>query len=294
MLMTSGEIDYSEIFFKDNPPLGFAKKWDQDWESVPFPFITYSMFLVFFFFVSIVALNVLVGLTVDDIRNFLDNADLRKLTMRLKFILIMERVALKNHKNQMLTSEKIQKQDHLESSSDMISKERFFDGTSKARIWEKVEKKLEDSMKKGETEEERRNLTDMINDQTNKLTTEINEQTLKLKNEMNRGGKFASVVRQSRQRQGHLSTRNVEHEEDKFGELFSGIKSLMSNVESLTNNVESLTNNVESLTSNVESLTSNVGSLTSNVEYLKTQMKEQKAKMESMESMITKGRSDVE
>ena len=255
MLITSGEIDYSEIFFKDNPPLGWAENWDQDWESVPFPFITYSLFLVFFFFVSIVGLNVLVGLTVDDIRNFLNNADLRKLTMRLKFILVMERVALKNKEIRILTSEKIQKQGfHL-------------------RIWEKVEKKLEDSMKKGETEEERRNLTDMINDQTNKLTTEINDQTLKLKNEMNRGGKFASVVRQSRQRQGHLSTRNVEHEEDKFGELFSGIKSLMSKVDSLTSNVESLT---------------------SNGEYLKTQMKEQKAKMESMEKMMKKGRSDVE
>merc|ERR1719237_1011502 len=128
-MMMSGEIDYSEIFFKDNPPLGWADKWDQDWESVPFPFITYGMFLVFFFFVSIVALNVLVGLAVDDIRNFLENAELRKLTMRLKFILAMERVAMKKYnKIEPLTSEKIQKHDHLEASetSDMISKDRFF------------------------------------------------------------------------------------------------------------------------------------------------------------------------
>ena len=253
MLVTSGEIDYSEIFFKDNPPLGWAENWDQDWEYVPFPFITYSMFLVFFFFVSIVALNVLVGLTVDDIRNFLENADLRKLTMRLKFILAMERVAMKKYnKIEPLISEKIQKQDHLEASatSDLISK---------ARIWEKIEKKQEYSRKKGETEEERRNLTDMINDQTNKLTTEINDQTLKLKTEINGRQRFASVVRENSQRHKHLSPRNVEHEEDKFGELFSAIKSLTSNVESLV-----------------------------------TQMKEQKAKLESMEKMMIKGRSDVE
>ena len=90
--LISGEIDFSEIFFKDKPPLGFGDQWDQDWEEVPFPFITYSMFLVFFFFVSIVALNVLVGLTVDDIRKFLGNADLRKLSMRLEFIRQMEQV----------------------------------------------------------------------------------------------------------------------------------------------------------------------------------------------------------
>merc|ERR1711971_401260 len=80
LIMMSGEIEYGEIFFKDNPPTGFGPDWDQDWEKVPFPFMTYSMFVIFFFSVSIVALNVLVGLTVDDIRNFLDNADLRKLT----------------------------------------------------------------------------------------------------------------------------------------------------------------------------------------------------------------------
>ena len=253
MAMTSGEIDYSEIFFKDNPPLGWAEKWDQDWESVPFPFITYGMFLVFFFFVSIVALNVLVGLTVDDIRNFLENADLRKLTMRLKFILAMERVAMKNNKNiKPLTSDKIEKQGHLEASatSDLISKER---------IWEKVEKKQEDSRKKGENEEERRNLKDMINDQTNKLTTEINDQTLKLKNEMNRGGKFASIVRQNSQRHKSLSPMSVEHKEDNFGELFRDIKSLTSNVESLI-----------------------------------TQMKEQKGKIEGIEKMMMKGKSDEE
>ena len=93
-------------------------------------------------------------------------------------------------------------------------------------------------MKKGETEEERRNLKDMINDQTNKLTTEINDQTLKLKNEMNRGGKFASVVRQSSQRQGHLSTRNVEHEEDKNGEMLSAIKSIISQLKEQRTEIE--------------------------------------------------------
>ena len=251
--LTSGEIDYSDIFFKDNPPLGWADKWDQDWESVPFPFITYGMFLVFFFFVSIVAINVLVGLTVDDIRNFLENADLRKLEMRLKFILAMERVAMKKKKVKPLTSEKIQKQNHLEASatSDLISK---------ARIWEKVEKKQEDSRKKGESEEERRNLKDMINDQTNKITTEINDQTLKLKNEMQRGGRFAAIVRESTQQQKLLIPKSREQEEDKSEELFSDIKSLTSNVESLTRNVESLI----------------------------SQMKEQKTEIESMKKMMMK------
>ena len=89
MIIISGEIDYSEIFFKDNPPLQWGDKWDQGHEMVPFPVITYGMFLIFLVFVSIVAINVLVGLTVDDIRNFLENADLRKLTMRQPITIII-------------------------------------------------------------------------------------------------------------------------------------------------------------------------------------------------------------
>ena len=221
MIMIAGEIDYSEIFFKDKPPLGWAGDWDQDWESVPFPFITYAMFLVFFFFVSIVALNVLVGLTVDDIRNFLENADLRKLTMRLKFILAMERLAMKNRKNKTLRSDTIEKQNNLleaSATSDLISK---------ARIWEKIEKKQEESRKKGETEEERRNLKDMIYDQTQKLRTEINEQTTKLKSEINRRERPASYARGNSQQNEHPRSMSVKHEDDEFRKLFANIKSLM-------------------------------------------------------------------
>ena len=175
VISTLGEIDYSEIFFKDNPPLGWADKWDQDWESVPFPFITYGMFLVFFFFVSIVALNVLVGLTVDDIRNFLENADLRKLTMRLKFILAMERLAMKNKKNKALTSDTIEKQNNLleaSATTDLISK---------ARIWEKIEKKQEECRKRGESEQERRSIKDLINEQTAKLECKLRSEMEELK-----------------------------------------------------------------------------------------------------------------
>ena len=121
------------------------------------------MFVVFFFMVSIVALNVLVGLTVDDIRNFLQNADLWKLSMRLKYILETERHYMQKRKGreQMIDS-LITKQSHFNpfSSSDLISK---------SKIWEKIEKKQEDKRKKAEIEQERKNVKEMINSQTTKL-----------------------------------------------------------------------------------------------------------------------------
>ena len=164
-MMMLGEIDYGGIFFKDNPPKEFGDEWYQGHEQVAFPVITYAMFLVFLFLVSIVAINVLVGLTVDDIRNFLENADLRKLTMRLKFILMMERLTMKKKQKKEKLDDQIKK-GKLEASttSDLISK---------VRIWEKVEKKIEESRKRGEQERERKSMKDLISDQTEKLRAEI-------------------------------------------------------------------------------------------------------------------------
>ena len=68
--MMSGEFDYGDIFFG---PDG----------KVAFPFVTYAMFLFFFFLLSIITLNLLVGLTVDDIKNFLDEADLKNLKLKV-------------------------------------------------------------------------------------------------------------------------------------------------------------------------------------------------------------------
>ena len=67
--MMSGEFDYSTIFF--------------DSGKVPFPSVTYTLFLVFFFLISIVTLNLLVGLTVDDIKASLDEAENKNLTMKV-------------------------------------------------------------------------------------------------------------------------------------------------------------------------------------------------------------------
>ena len=139
-LSTSGEIEYGEIFFKDRPPIGFGDEWDQDWEKVPFPVVTYSMFLAFVICVTFVAFNVLVGLTVDDIRNFLANADLRKLSMRLEFIRQMEQV-------QQIPWIIAKEKKPLDTS---ISKETSFG----SEIWKEIEKRQVERRKKGKVERE--------------------------------------------------------------------------------------------------------------------------------------------
>ena len=67
--MMSGEFEYGSIFFEQG--------------KVPFPTVTYFMFVVFFLLLSIITLNLLVGLTVDDIQTFLDEADLKNLKLKV-------------------------------------------------------------------------------------------------------------------------------------------------------------------------------------------------------------------
>ena len=98
------------------------------------------MFLAFVICVTFVAFNVLVGLTVDDIRNFLDNADLRKLSMRLEFIRQMEQV-------EQIPWIMSKKKNPLDTT---ISKETTFG----AMIWKEIEKRQVESRKKGKVEKE--------------------------------------------------------------------------------------------------------------------------------------------
>ena len=92
IVMMSGEMEYGEIFFKEIPPEGFGENWDQGHEHVPFPFFTYGIFISFFFLVSIVALNVMLGLAVDDIQKSLKRANFQRLKMRLIYILEKDQI----------------------------------------------------------------------------------------------------------------------------------------------------------------------------------------------------------
>ena len=91
MVMMAGELDSKEIFFKDIPPEGWGDQWDLGPQEVPFSGPTYSIFVIFFLLLSIVALNVLVGLIVDGIPNFLQNADVRMLSLLVRIVIEREK-----------------------------------------------------------------------------------------------------------------------------------------------------------------------------------------------------------
>ena len=114
MLMMLGEYDFADIFLEADGR-----------EVLPFPAPTYAMFIFFFALVSILSLNVLVGLTVEDIRRYLENADLMALSMKLEYTLNIQRWK----KKELAAGRIIKKPVVMSSNTDLLSV---------ATIWEKI------------------------------------------------------------------------------------------------------------------------------------------------------------
>merc|ERR1719347_363008 len=82
-----GEYDFGEIFFPDDPADPDTDPHTLD----PFPGYSSPLFILFVFVMSIVIMNLMVGLAVDDIKQIQENAELEKLSMHVKLVLELER-----------------------------------------------------------------------------------------------------------------------------------------------------------------------------------------------------------
>ena len=70
--MMIGEYDFGDIFFPEDPDI-----------EDPFPGYSAPLFILFVFVMSIVIMNLMVGLAVDDIKQIQENAELEKLSMHV-------------------------------------------------------------------------------------------------------------------------------------------------------------------------------------------------------------------
>lgn len=90
MMMMSGEIEFGDIFYKDYPPKGWDQEWDQSYQPIPFPAMTYAIFLTFFVIVCLISLNVFVGLAVGETRKLIERAQIQRVELKLKYVLYLE------------------------------------------------------------------------------------------------------------------------------------------------------------------------------------------------------------
>ncbi len=76
--MMIGELSYDEIFF-DTP----QKTWYREVAMLPYKTTTLLFFLAFVVIVSIIVMNLLVGLAVDNIKDVQSSAVLQRLAMQV-------------------------------------------------------------------------------------------------------------------------------------------------------------------------------------------------------------------
>ena len=82
LVMMLGEIDFTDVFGIDVSYSGVERS-----VRMPYPTFTLLLFILFVFAMSVVVVNLLVGLAVDDIKEIADNAALVRLAMQIRFIL---------------------------------------------------------------------------------------------------------------------------------------------------------------------------------------------------------------
>ena len=92
-VMMTGEFEYESIFHND--PLNHLE----------FDNLTFVFFLVFLIIISIIVVNLLIGLAVDDIKAVQDQAILKRLAMQVELVLDVERL-LPNFLLRRLTKQK--------------------------------------------------------------------------------------------------------------------------------------------------------------------------------------------
>ena len=80
--MMLGEIDFADVFANNVSYSGIERT-----AHLPYPTFPLLLFILFVFAMSIVVVNLLVGLAVDDIKEIADNAALVRLAMQIRFIL---------------------------------------------------------------------------------------------------------------------------------------------------------------------------------------------------------------
>merc|ERR1719219_3403610 len=76
-VMMIGEFEYEDLL---------------DYENDTFVGYTASIFIVFVIIMSIIIMNLLTGLAVDDIQSIAENAELKKLSMQVELVLGLERI----------------------------------------------------------------------------------------------------------------------------------------------------------------------------------------------------------
>ena len=246
MIMMSGEFDYGDIFFPENE--------DGQPSSPPFPDLTFAFFTIFFILLALLLMNLLLGLTLNDVEVLVEVASIKKMSIRLKFCLNLERIKWKiesakvyiksiKHKNLLekirlvinsdqnvvivlLVKLRIYKIPPLnilfnqinDKTVEKLDEDKGVQVDPKSRMWKQVIRANDKEDKKNEIEELQAT-TNRIEQIVKTKLKEIDDQARDDQDKMNK--KLSEIKVQARQNQVGMirNSDNVEQIEEKLEEM---------------------------------------------------------------------------
>ena len=90
-VMMIGEFEFEGMFTEHDDPTKNVTENTELAKNIPFPDCSTILFVVFVLVMSVIIMNLLVGLAVDDIKEIQEHAELQKLSMTVQLVLESER-----------------------------------------------------------------------------------------------------------------------------------------------------------------------------------------------------------
>jgi len=90
-VMMIGEFEFEGIFTEHDDPTKNDSENEKLAKNIPFPDYSTILFVVFVFVMSVIIMNLMVGLAVDDIKEIQEHAELQKISMHVCLVLESER-----------------------------------------------------------------------------------------------------------------------------------------------------------------------------------------------------------
>lgn len=206
-VMMIGEFEFEGMFTEHDDPDNDVSENAKDAKNVPFPDYSTILFVVFVLVMSVIIMNLMVGLAVDDIKEIQEHAELQKISMNVRLVLESERFLhhLKCCMSSSFLREYSKPKEFLTNNPPRIWK--MVDVLSKANIWASLEQRGKAIGREGDMDIIRKNQKD-IGTVVRSLTSQMDalmEETGELKEMMMKmqANKKISIMNTSRQQSNY-------------------------------------------------------------------------------------------
>ena len=201
--MMIGEFEFEDMFTAHDDPNKNATENAELAKNIPFPDYSIALFVVFVLVMSVIIMNLMVGLAVDDIKEIQEHAELQKISIHVRLVLESERFL--PHVKCCMSSSFLQgyskPKELLTNNPPRVFK--MVDVLSKANIWASIEQRGKARGREGDIDQIRENQKEIgatMRDLTSRMeslmeeTAELKEMMLKLQS-----NKKITVMNTSRQ-----------------------------------------------------------------------------------------------